>query len=56
MFGGKNPFTAEVWFVNKLETNITNKKYIGVDNHSTAILRKYTIKQTETKEDSPLDV
>jgi phage/plasmid-associated DNA primase len=42
------------WFVNKLETNITIKKKIGVDNHETNILRRYKLKQTE-KEESPLD-
>jgi hypothetical protein len=38
------------WFVNKLETNITIKKNIGVDNHETNILRRYKIKQTEKEE------
>ena len=44
------------WFVNKLETNITIKKYIGVGTDNVNILRKYKIRQTEKeKEESPLD-
>ena len=43
------------WFVNKLETNITIKKYIGTGTDNVNILRKYKLKQTETKDESPLD-
>jgi P4 family phage/plasmid primase-like protien len=42
------------WFVNKLETNLTLKKYVGMDNHDINILRKYNIKQSE-QEESPLE-
>jgi len=38
------------WFVNKLETNITIKKNIGVDNHEVNILKRYKIKQPEKEE------
>ena len=35
------------WFVNKLETNITIKKFIGVDKNNVNILRKYKNKRSE---------
>ena len=38
------------WFVNKLETNITIKKFIGVDKNNVNILRKYKVKESEKDE------